>query len=114
MPDPNEYPTDEELKRITAWPLDPLGWFAFIKLCWWAADWGWIETKGFCDGGTKITVEYLLSTGGWSGNESIIDAMQDNRALWLLTWYSSRRGGHFVFRVPSTPAPAPRAVCAEP
>lgn len=37
------------------------------------------------------------STGGWSGNESIIGAMQKNRMVWNFLWEQSRRGGHYVF-----------------
>jgi len=38
-------------------------------------------------------------TGGWSGNESIIEALQDNGLFWILCWVMSSRGGHFVFEV---------------
>lgn len=47
------------------------------------------------DGGT-----YTFITGGWSGNESIIVAMQENYVFWGLTWYSSERGGKHVFKIP--------------
>jgi hypothetical protein len=40
-----------------------------------------------------------LSTGGWSGNEMLIHALQLNRAVWLRCWVSSERGGHYVFEV---------------
>ena len=38
-----------------------------------------------------------ISTGGWSGNEDLIGAMQNNAMLWIMTWVSSRRGGHYTF-----------------
>lgn len=38
-----------------------------------------------------------ISTGGWSGNEDIIEAMQDNQVFWSLHWLESRRGGHYKF-----------------
>lgn len=98
MPDKDGYPTEEELARITSWPVDnQLGWFAFIKSCWWAADWGWSEDDE-CDEG-KDRRAFFISTGGWSGNESIIEAMQGNRILWSMTWRSHRRGGHWEFDV---------------
>lgn len=89
------YPADEELKAIREWDKhDPRGWLEYCQGIWWAADWGWPEVEG------------EVSTGGWSGNEDIIDAMQDNAMLWLQTWESTRRGGHYTFRLPKK---SPRA-----
>ena len=97
MPTRDGYPTDEELTRIREWPGDdPRGWLAFIKLCWWAADWGWSEEYE-----PRWATTYHISTGGWSGNEEIIRAMRENtNLLWGQVWESVRRGGHYVFAVP--------------
>ena len=97
MPDRDGYPTDEELTRIREWPGDdPRGWLAFIKLCWWAADWGWSEEYE-----PRWATTYHVSTGGWSGNEEIIRAMRENtNLLWGQVWESVRQGGHYVFTVP--------------
>lgn len=93
------YPTEEELSRIREWPgeqgLSAL--LAFVKTCWWAADWGWSEKDG------KHGREYHVSTGGWSGNEDIIGALRENSLFWAMCWESSRRGGHFVFQVSKDP-----------
>lgn len=40
-----------------------------------------------------------MATGGWSGNEEIIIAMNENLALWGLLWESSHRGGLEVFNL---------------
>ena len=102
MPDQDNYPTEEELTRIRKWPTDdPRGWMAFIKTCWYAADWGWSEHHVWPDPGPGSVTEYHISTAGWSGNEEIIRAMRENpNLLWSQTWESVRRGGHYVFTVP--------------
>ena len=99
MPDSDGYPIEGELEQIRKWDgQDPSGWFAFIRSCWWAADWGWTEFEG-TDDLKRWQRIYLISTGGWSGNESIISAMQKNFVLWALSWHQHRRGGHWEFRV---------------
>jgi hypothetical protein len=98
----SEYPTDEQIAHIKAWPYeDPTGWFAFIKTSghWWPTEaWGWDE-RDDVDVIVKAVRVYEISTGGWSGNEELIAAMRDNDMLWSLTWYQSRRGGHYTFMV---------------
>jgi len=91
MPDIDGYPTEEELKRIHEWPPDDLlGLIGFIKGIWWMSEWG-----------VHVTPERLrLSTGGWSGNEDIILALQAGlHWFWMKHWESYRRGGHYVFRL---------------
>lgn len=40
-------------------------------------------------------------TGGWSGNESVISALQENLIFWAIRWESSHRGGKTVFALRS-------------
>lgn len=94
------YPTDADLERIAQWSYDDaVSWFAFIKSLWWPAGWGWDEedTLERQHQSQRKVHHYNLSTGGWSGNEELIDAMKRNYTLWAMTWRCSRRGGHFEF-----------------
>ena len=99
--DDDGYPTQYALDLIWFWHFsDPRGWFDFIQSIWYMRDWGWKEAEAideiFKD--KNITAIYV-STAGWSGNESIIKAMQKSDMLWHLTWAQSRRGGHYIFEI---------------
>jgi hypothetical protein len=91
------YPTDEELEKVRLWPphlgFAPL--MNYVKSLWWQADWGWSQR-----GNT-----YYVSTGGWSGNEDLIEALRLNRLFWTVCWRSSRRGGHYRFCIPKWAKP---------
>lgn len=89
------YPSKQTLKNIREWGAKD---FEFISLMeairpiWRHAEHGYFRRKGRT---------FWLSTAGWSGNESIIVALQENKNLfWYLNWVSSRRGGHFKFHIP--------------
>lgn len=90
-----EYPTKEELETIKEWDIlhgsikDLLD---YIESLWWAPDWGF-HLKG------KRVLQLELHTGGWSGNESIIEALQSNFMFWSMYWERSHRGGHYWFRI---------------
>lgn len=104
--DDDGYPTDDALEIVKLWHWDDArGWFKFIESLWAYHDWGWKEKdepheweyhKQYKD---KIVHRYYISTAGWSGNESIIRAMQDNDFMWYLNWVQSRRGGHYIFEL---------------
>jgi len=100
------YPTDDALEIIKLWHWDDArGWFKFIESLWAYHGWGWKEKdephewedlKQYKD---KTVHRYYISTAGWSGNESIIRAMQKNDFMWHLNWVQSRRGGHYIFEL---------------
>lgn len=100
MPDSDGYPTSEELHLITKWPYqDCQGLLEYVADLWRYPD--YIEEIE--DSGNEDYQEnhiWHVSTGGWSGNEDIIGAITDNTMFWSICWYSSRRGGHYVFHVP--------------
>ncbi len=90
--DKDGYPTEETLKAIREWPTGNEDHQRLLNFCLFA----WDEHVGSWDS-TDAGVAYSLSTGGWSGNESIIEAMQSNIAFWHRYWKSTTRGGHYVF-----------------
>lgn len=99
------YPLDDTLQRIKEWPVsrDTKGLVAYIKNIWHWGDWGIVEESGESErpGFDGVLVDRLiLSTGGWSGNEEIIDAMRLNYAFWMFYWRVHRVGGHYTFEFP--------------
>ena len=98
--DDDGYPTHDTLTIIELWHWNDIkGWFDFIHSMWHLASWGWTEgevVSQFYQDEWKH--QYDVSTAGWSGNESIIRAMEKNDMLWALTWEQSRRGGHYIFQ----------------
>ena len=81
-------PTKDHLKTIRQWPDN------FTELMEYIEDlWLWPERFSCKDN------LWTVSTGGWSGHEEIIEAMEENVLFWTLCWMSSKRGGHYVFEV---------------
>ena len=98
--DKNGYPEDHELEMISKWnPGDYYGLMEYIKTLW-------IYDDYF----RQVNTTFYLSTGGWSGHEDIIAAMQNNTGWWLFHWHSSKRGGHYIFteKTAGQPDPEPR------
>ena len=61
-----------------------------VKAAW------WMPESGIEEEGDTLT----LHTLGWSGNESVIAAMEQNFVFWSRCWMRSERGGHYTFRIP--------------
>lgn len=93
MFDQDGYPTKVILGQISIWPLDSkdkvIELYELLKVLF--KHYGSVERVG----------NFMqITTGGWSGNESVIDALQENVIFWTLYWESSHRGGMHVFRYP--------------
>lgn len=100
--DDDGYPTESALDTIREWTfrMSDKELFDFVKSIWWMPDWGWTECEAIDELTGETTYCYNISTGGWSGNESIIQAMQENKYFfWHLHWVQSRRGGHYIFEL---------------
>ena len=94
---PEGYPDDDELKKIKEWPHDDyVGVWDFIR-----RRWKWTEgiREAMNMAGDKTVL--VVATGGWSGNEDLIEALQENKnMIWALHWQLSARGGYFEFDLP--------------
>jgi hypothetical protein len=89
--DSDGYPTNETLDAIKNWPYtDYRGLIEYLRDAWkWPCYFrvnnnGWIKA----------------STGGWSGNESLIGAMQQNFIFWCDCFYCHYTGGHYTLKIP--------------
>lgn len=106
-----EGPHKADLRRVRRWPVlsatgvaDFEGLLQFVAGLWWRPDVNWQirKRRERANGGRgRLIRRYSISTGGWYANEALVEALQGNAAFWLVCWESSRRGGHFEFRVPA-------------
>lgn len=95
--DDEHYPTEETERIIREYhgPVDEL--LAAVKTVWAYADSGYWDEGDALDFLDRPVHRYHVSTAGWSGNESLLDALEDNRGFWMFFWFQSQRGGHYIF-----------------
>ena len=95
MLDINHYPDKKSLIQIREWDVLKQGVQGLLDLIEENTnhpDWS-ISIKG------KRVLQYEYHTGGWSGNEDVIEALRQNRFFWSLYWEKSIRGGHYYFKI---------------
>lgn len=99
------YPSEAALERIRKWEFSTAADFPVL---WEFARGLWIYPDRFCrvDVSDKSPVsdfladaDWYVSTGGWSGHESVIDALSDNYLFWWPCWRLHRAGGHYWFKI---------------
>jgi hypothetical protein len=97
--DKDGYPEEQELDKIREWSAnDYYGLMEYVRERWYCGD---IYFRQVLD-------TFYLSTVGWSGNEDIVAAIQENvNYWWMFHWHSSRRGGHYIFTEKTTGQPQP-------
>lgn len=87
-----DYPSHSELDKITAWkPGDYAELIAYIE--------PYVNKYGRLTRLENGRVE--IATGGWSGCEEIMSALQDNHIFWAVCWHSSHRDGIAIFKLPT-------------
>lgn len=88
----NDYPTEEQLQKIREWDdyRDLIGLIDYIEDIY--------PTYGFIKRTGKRVQRVVFVTGGWSGCEDIISAMDRSVGL-MMAWESSHRGGKHIYKV---------------
>jgi len=94
MLDGNGYPDEASLKAIKKWDIFKKGLSGLLDLI--RENTRWADRQIHITGKKVIRFEY--HTGGWSGNEDVIDALTMN-FFWFLYWQKSIRGGHYYFKI---------------
>jgi hypothetical protein len=98
-----DYPTDEALARIrTAPPREAL---ELAERAWhwdgWASRELRPEERAVVTNDVDEGAEFVrFATGGWSGNESIIAALDDNWPVAVMCWRLTARGGLHIYEMP--------------
>ena len=100
--DRDGYPTKDTLTVVRVWtPEDGYeNLLAYVQRAWSYPDY-FVQSKTRRRQWPRgpLTRIYHVSTGGWSGNEDLIRALQENWMFWTMCWEQSRVGGHYIFRV---------------
>ena len=102
--DPDGYPTTDTVKALELWPHEDIAAaLDFVK-----AIWHWSEAATHDLSAHEAAIlranpgeRYLrLATGGWSGNEELVAALQANVMLHMLAWRLSAHGGLHIYQYP--------------
>jgi len=96
------YPTLTALAKIENWPMGTVAPLAEYVCSLWNSTYGIASIERIVEPGDDQVIKVVLTTGGWSGNEDILDVLRRSmgHTFWLAYWYQSQRGGRHEFRVP--------------
>jgi hypothetical protein len=102
--DADGYPTEESLACLAAWPYqDAEGALDFMAAAWSYPEYvrhGLSPEEAVVTHADPGDAFIRFATGGWSGNESLIDEFRSNQICWAFTWRLSSRGGCHIFQYP--------------
>jgi len=94
--DEDGYPTEETLKTLENWDFNKIREvMTFITKAWKYPERAREARPGL----------WVFSTGGWSGNESLMGAFQESHAWHMVAWdHIYLPGGLWIFALKGTPA----------
>ena len=97
--DSEGYPEEKELRMIRKWDVkDFPTLLQFVEERWTYHD--FIKREVIKDKILKKDyLQWTLITGGWSGNESLVNALLGNQLFEMCWYYEWTRGGKHVFRI---------------
>jgi hypothetical protein len=95
MIDSDGYPEEKDLERIKNWDVLKDGVDGLLELV--RENTNWPDRQMGVSGKNVYRMEY--HTGGWSGNENVINHLKCNFLFWSLSWVKSTRGGHYYFKI---------------
>ena len=95
MLDKDNYPDEASLKAIREWDILKNGVNGLVDLIEENTNW---PDWSFSIAGKRV-LRFEYHTGGWSGNEDVIDALRENLLFWSMFWRKSTVGGHYYFRI---------------
>ena len=93
--DADGYPSEEALEMIRRWDLRRgfKGLVELVQKLWRYPDYLKLYER-------RNSYWLRLATGGWSGNESIVGALEENVVFYGFCWVMSARGGLHVYEIP--------------
>ncbi len=95
--DSEGYPDENELKIIREWDVkDFPSLLDFVEGLWTYND---AIKKDVIKHFDSSYLQWTLYTRGWSGNESLVNALLGNRMFQMCWYYEWKRGGKHVFRI---------------
>lgn len=90
------YPTEESLQRLRE-KLRSADFYEARQAFWTALTVNHFDLVGW-EEDTGGNLSWAYHTGGWSGNEAILRALEEaNHGLWRLYLWRYERGGHYWF-----------------
>lgn len=95
--DGDGYPTEWGIAAVRDFHGSPTQLVDLLEQLWWTPT--LMTVDEWLDAQMRTVVRVSLATGGWAGNEQIIDAL-DGSMFHLRFWESSHRGGLHVYVVP--------------